>query len=442
MRFVVRAFLALILVSGVSQASFETYQQVRGLQPDGRTISVSDFTMVRDVFEFNFSSGQFHLLNDINGKTVGAVFLGQGTLNLEPVDPREIQNLRVMSRGGERFSDSFQKAMLLFADGTAEELMALGEPTAGSPSKEASDFRARSLRREKRDFRTNLHLRLAQDLINPPIGDGVFMAFVDFDDNPNSLVAVDPLGIDHTGVGSFFGVDGPEESMLVFMGDNNRGVAYLSHLKSEISKKAHRRCKRKQIVDAKHYSISTTIKPNREIIGTTTLKFAPTQRNVTLMPIQLMLPLRIQKVTLVDDGTTLPFIQEEAPDDLGSLGVEGSDAAILFPAVLTRGKDVTIRIDYQGNEVLEDAGDDNYFVGTRSFWYPNTGVFSDWATYDLEFFHPEGTNIVSIGDHIGDGLSEGRLVSRWQTTTPVSVAGFNYGRFKVVEQMTDTLQKA
>ena len=440
-RLEVLLLLLLVVGSGAASASIDDYRAIRELQPDGRVVRVSDFTLTRDVFEFSFTSGAFHLLGDVNGRTVGAIFLGEGRLRYTPVDPRERQHLKILSRGNSAttFSDTFKKAMFVFADGTGEELLAAGALEKGAPSAEARAFRQNCLKRQRKDFRTNFSLRVFQDLMNvSETAPRVFLGFIEFDDSPYSLVAVDPLGADNLWVGenAGFGVDGPEESALVFMGRNNQGFVYLSHLKEEIDTNKHLRCKRKRLVDAQHYSISTTIKPNRKVVGETTLTFKVIQRGLRVVPLRLMLPLRIQSAERVDGDVpvALDFIQEKPPTDLGSLAVEGADAALVFPEKLTRGSTVKVRLRYAGDEVLEDAGDENYYVGTRTSWYPNLGVFSDWATFDLEFFIPDHRQIVSIGEHVGDGISEGRNVSRWRSETPVQVAGFNYGKFKVMEQ--------
>nr|NIM01431.1 hypothetical protein [Acidobacteriota bacterium]NIM62449.1 hypothetical protein [Acidobacteriota bacterium]NIO59880.1 hypothetical protein [Acidobacteriota bacterium]NIQ30962.1 hypothetical protein [Acidobacteriota bacterium]NIQ86043.1 hypothetical protein [Acidobacteriota bacterium] len=428
----------LLFWTAAAHADIEDYRAIRDLRTDGRVVRVSDFTMTRDVFELTFD-GAFHLLGDVNGRTVGAVFLGDGSLSYTPLDPREQQHLQVLARreGTTGFSDTFKKAMFLFADSTGEELLAAGELATGAPSGEAQGFRENCLKRQRRDLHTNFSLRVYQDLMNvSETKPRVFLGFINFDESPHSLVAVDPLGADGLWVGenAGFGVDGPEESALVFMDPTNRGFIYLSHTRDEIESRKHFLCKRKHLVDAQHYSISTTIKPNREVVGETTITFKPKQSGLRVVPLRLMLPLRIQSVESVDGAGTVEFIQEEPPTDVGSLAVEGADAALVFSEPLKRGQEVTVRVRYAGDEVLEDAGDENYYVGTRTSWYPNVGVFSDWATYDLEFFIPDDRNIVSIGEHLGDGVSEGRNVSRWRAETPVPVAGFNYGRFKAMEQ--------
>jgi aminopeptidase N len=71
-------------------------------------------------------------------------------------------------------------------------------------------------------------------------------------------------------------------------------------------------------------------------------------------------------------------------------------------------------------------------VRARESWYPNLGVFSDPAMFDLTYRVPAGNDIVSVGKRIEDRAEGKQSVSRWKTEQPVQVAGFNYGKFKKV----------
>ena len=129
----------LVSTSSASPA-LDQYSALRAMRPDGRQIAIQDWKLNKDVFQFNFQQGLFHLMNDIDGRLVGAICIGDGDLRFSPDDPREIQNLRVMATDPEAtgFGDSFTKIMLLFADDTAEQLLAAGEVTTASPNATAT----------------------------------------------------------------------------------------------------------------------------------------------------------------------------------------------------------------------------------------------------------------------------------------------------------------
>ena len=67
----------------------DAYAALRQAGLDGRTIAVEDVTLERDVFKIRFGNGQFHLLAPVEGRTLGAVFVGDGEYSLRPATAGE-----------------------------------------------------------------------------------------------------------------------------------------------------------------------------------------------------------------------------------------------------------------------------------------------------------------------------------------------------------------
>jgi hypothetical protein len=59
-------------------AADPTYAALRGAKPDGRKIQVQNLVLERDTFRFQLDSGALHLLAPVDGRTVGALFVGRG----------------------------------------------------------------------------------------------------------------------------------------------------------------------------------------------------------------------------------------------------------------------------------------------------------------------------------------------------------------------------
>src|SRR5260370_7534973 len=73
-----------------------TYVKLRNIRVGEDTIPVKDFTLKRDAGTFLFKSGAFYLLEPVNGKITGAVFLGDAAFSLTPpiqVEPRYLSFL-------------------------------------------------------------------------------------------------------------------------------------------------------------------------------------------------------------------------------------------------------------------------------------------------------------------------------------------------------------
>src|SRR5262245_15952878 len=93
-RFCLVSVLAAVVPAVSLQAVTDpTYAALRGAKPDGRKIPVQNLLLERDAFRFQLDSGALHLLAPVEGHTVGAVFVGQGSYRLTPATPNELRQL-------------------------------------------------------------------------------------------------------------------------------------------------------------------------------------------------------------------------------------------------------------------------------------------------------------------------------------------------------------
>lgn len=132
--------LSVLLLGALSGAFAATpdpiYAALRAARPDGRTIPVHGLVLERDVFRFQFDSGAFHLLAPVDGRTVGAVFVGQGSYRLNPATEGERRHLGLVA-GDDRLevlSDGFDELVLLFGDDTAAEIALHAATQKGNPT--------------------------------------------------------------------------------------------------------------------------------------------------------------------------------------------------------------------------------------------------------------------------------------------------------------------
>src|SRR5579862_777652 len=148
-----------------------TYAALRAARPDGRVVAVHGLVLDRDVFHFELESGTVHFLEPVAGRTIGAVFLGHGTLRLSPASAAERRQLALELGEGKDFevlTDSFDELVLLFGDDTAQEIAAAAPIAKQAPDPRARQVYERWLERQRRDSQLNLQLRLLRDLLNVP----------------------------------------------------------------------------------------------------------------------------------------------------------------------------------------------------------------------------------------------------------------------------------
>jgi hypothetical protein len=431
--------LLLPIAASAAQAPDPSYAALRGARPDGRTVPVSGLTLERDAYRFQFDSGTFHFLAPVEGRTVGAVFVGHGSYRLSPATESERRQLALSSgadrNGFETLTDDFDDLVLLFADDTAQEIELHAPARKGAPDPHALGVYERYFKRQRKDFQSNFQIRLLRDVLNNPgLTSGVFMALVEGKRYSPVLAAVDPDGAEALGIGFRLG----GEDTVLFVADPNRGgLWYHCDQRAEVERK--RKSPEKRLTDALDYTVDTVVAKDEDLSGTTTVRFKTLVPKLRVLPVHLVPTLRIQESSFAlevagaePSWKPIPFIQEEEKED--------GDAAVVFPEPLAKGATVLLRLSYKGEKVLRDGGDKNYFVRARESWYPNLGVFSDPALFDLTYRVPAGNSIISVGKRIEEKTEGGQSVSRWKADHPVQVAGFNYGNFKKIDKVDETSQ--
>ena len=111
-------------------------------------------------------------------------------------------------------------------------------------------------------------------------------------------------------------------------------------------------------------------------------------------------------------------------------------SAVILPKALAAGEKYTITTTYNGKEAVSNEGNGNYFPIARENWYPNNGSSSlgEYTAYDMTFRIPKGMKIAATGSLVSDTNDGGQDVTVWKSEVPQTVAGFNFGRFKVEEE--------
>ena len=417
-------------------ATDPTYAELRAARPDGRRVAVADLVLERDVYRFQFDSGAFHFLKPVGERNVGVVFVGKGSYRLSPATENERRQLALVTGGDSTFetlTDEFDSLLLLFADDTAKEIQLQGPAVPGEPDARAEAAYERYLKIQKKDFGVNFHARVLRDLLNHPnFFSGVFMALIEGKKYSPVLAAVDPDGSEALRVGFRLG---SEDTVLVSADPNRGGLWYHAHPEGEV--KTGRFSPEKKLTDVIDYTVDTTIRGNEEVSGTTTVRFRTLQAGLRVLPLFLEEELRVEQGSYaVEAGGAEPtwaevaVIQEDEKDDGGT--------TVVFPEPLAKDSIVLLKLSYKGEDILIDGGDKNFYVGARASWYPNLGVFSDTAVYDLTYRVPAGSEIISVGKKLDEKTEGDQTVTHWKTAHPVQVAGFNYGKFKRLDKQDET----
>ena len=109
----------------VAATYMERYREVANLAPlPGKVADVNHLVLRRDAGQLILERGKLYLLSPVGGRTVGAVFEGDGRFVLTPPLPAEQAALQRYA-GAATLDDSLHEAILIFADSTLDQLHGL-----------------------------------------------------------------------------------------------------------------------------------------------------------------------------------------------------------------------------------------------------------------------------------------------------------------------------
>jgi len=395
------------------------YQQLRNIVLGSEAVSVSDFTLKRDAAHFQLNSGTVCFLAPVQGKVTGAIFVGEGRLLLTPPIPSEERSLRLLTKEAE-FSESFDHVVFRFTDSTYDELKKAGKPA--SPSACSAGLLQETQYTMRKKFHYNLDARILQDVVSPEPG-GFLVAFIHgkrYSDK--MLLAIDPHGLNDVY---------PEEIELQTYEDNKEGVWAAFHYSSEYANGKATSAQKNNVVHIEHQQLDTEIEASGHLSGKAVTTLVARTPGVKVVPFALFPTLRVKTVT-GDGGLPLNFVQEDKLLD--------PQFWVVLSKPLAPGEKYTITTTYDGKEAVTNEGGGNYFPVSREDWYPNavTGALGEYTDYDLTFRIPKNMTMAATGNLVSQTTQGDRNVSVWKGEVPLAVAGFNFGRFKVVESKLNT----
>lgn len=393
---------------------------------------VENFSLKHDVGVLTFKSGTFSFAPPVLGHTVMAVFTGEGSFHLAPVLVMESRYLEFVT-GQPEIEEPFHSVVLCFTDSTEQAIKAHAKPVDEAPQGEAAfeEFRSRVRHRGDQprsmveylfgmEQIPNVDADLLAELYAPERQS--FTAYIHGLKHPDLRFIV-------SNSGALPMLPSPEEVAVVNRdpAGTQDGIWYLSHMSTEFEHHTARSTENRRWVHAESYRIETAIGKNDHLGAVCAIKLKVLINGTRIVKFGLLPALRVTSVRF--EGKEIPYIQESRKAD-GSFYAE-------FPTGMKAGDEAELTIEYEGDKVVHNAGSGIFSVSARSSWYPTVNSFNDRCPYDLTFRVPRRYTLVSVGKlekAFRDGDEE---VTHWVASTPIAVAGFNYGDFKKLEKRDD-----
>jgi peptidase M1-like protein len=379
------------------------YVALRNLTLGNEAVSVTNFDLKRDAGTFHLHSGTVCFVPPVNGKVTGAVFTGDGNFILTPPTESERKNLKYLTKEDE-FSEKFERLVLRFTDSTYDEMKKAG--TAASGGCDAGVLKD-SQNTTRHKLRHNLEAELLGEVLSPQPRE-LFLAFIHgkrYDDK--EIYSLDP--------------NSNSDQVEFWTYDENKWGDWASFHFTE----PHPSGSVGNNIRIEHHQLDTTLEKSGALSGKATTTFVSLRDGLRVVPFDLFHTLRVQSVTV--DGQPLSFIQEDKNND--------ADFAVILPKPLAAGEKFSVTTTYSGKEAVSNEGGGNYFPIARDDWYPNNANsgLGEYASYDMTFHIPKGMKIAATGALVSQSNDGGQNVSVWKSEAPQTVAGFNFGRFKVEE---------
>jgi peptidase M1-like protein len=397
-------FVALPIAGAQSGPNSDpNYVALRNLTLGSEAVSVTNFDLKRDAGTFRLHSGTVCFVPPVNGKVTGAVFAGDGIFLLVPPTETERKSLKYLTKEDE-FNEKFERLVLRFTDSTYDEIKKAGTPASGGC--DAGVLKdSQNVTRHRMKY--NLEARILEEVLSPEPR-GLFFAFIHGKRyNGNEVYEIDP---NHN-----------SDQVDFWTYDENKWGDWASFNFSE----PHPNGSVGRTIQIDHHQLETMLEKNGALSGKATTTFVSLRNGLRVVPFSLFHTLRVQSV--MADGQALSYIQEDKNDD--------ANFAVILPKPLAAGEKFSVTTTYSGKEAVTNEGGGNYFPMARQNWYPNSvgAAFGEYASYDMTFRIPKGMKIAATGALVKESNEGGQNVSVWKSEAPQTVAGFNYGKFKVEE---------
>ncbi len=383
------------------------------LDPDA-CYRVRDLRLQRDDTSIYLTDGFLIFSKPVAGRRVVAIFTASepsddGEILMRPPNRSERLSL-TMATQSPTLDEHFRSSLMIFTDGTAEELLKSIHDGVPKPNPDMGLVLAGRLDEMVRNLCTSFQVRLVLDLLANKPEAGLFYAAFTGKTLNNMDFMYDPTL--------------PEETILGQV--SNKGVLGFDVWTSFQSRK--RRQGNAPVVEdvvMQNYRIEATLQPDLKLDVVTRVTANPHQPITGALSFELAPEMEISAVKI--DGQPAEIFRRESMR-ANLIGGRINDP---FLVVLNQpwqpGTTHELEFVHSG-KVIQPAGNNVFYVGARTNWFPSHGY--GFTNFDVTFRVPKELRVVATGD-IAEEREEGEWrIARRRTSSPVRLAGFNVGAYE------------
>ncbi len=434
MRRLLSPFLLLLLVAPCVFSQSENGKSVWPVlssptMDPSKTATTENVEILRDRVHITLVNGSIQFVKPVNGIVFGAVFHGEGRLQVDPPSSAEARQLQLFTRH-DQLSVAFSDATFSFTDGLLEDVAKQVKWKDGG----ATDDLYVKRQQEREDLGAEYLPKLFKSVMSSDQKrTGYFVADLKMKEHGWVEVRDDTTEFEEIRVGRWSDV-GPfklRDYWMIFPagGRNPRHVYDDPSARQDFL-----------VLDNQ---ITTTVAENADMSATARVTVQPRYAGERVLLFALDSNLRVSSVK-DSQGAPLEFIQpRERKDRYQSYG---DYLAVLLNQPTQTSDKLTIEFQYAGKKVVRKVGDGNY--ACESFgWYPapfqgELGVdqFAMRTNFDLTFHSPKKYKLVATGNKISESTEGKELISHWKNDIPLTVAGFAFGDYKLVSDKVGDIE--
>lgn len=379
------------------------YESLRNLRPDAaRGANVEGVTLERDAATFELVRGTIHLLEEVDGRTIGAVFSGEGHFRVTVPDPVERAHLVRTFETPDDPAMTFENAVFLFTDFTLSELEQGVTWGPLEPSGAAKDEVE-----EARQYLTDGDGWVDRTVTLPVLngGPGFFYAHFSEDRGDPLIFAVDP----HQA----------EEISLWRRTERGKRRSLMARFHRQVDYTTGRSLPQEalDLVKIHGYDIETEIEGGLDLTGRAAASMSRMQAGFDWVPFSLYSDLDVDSIRW-GDGSPVAYYR---PDDSSDLWVDVSS----LPA-----ETADLVFHYSG-DMMDRPQDLWVQIASHTTWYP-VYTFGREIPYRLTFHTDDDYVLTTVGMRVEHRTEDDRVTSVYETP-PIRNVTFNIGDFDALE---------
>ena len=415
-------FVTIRLLHAGAAADLVRQIQQASLDPE-ECYRLSDLNFSKEDIKVYLTSGYLIFAKPIAGIRPGAVFVvsaegGDGEVLLMPPVRSERLSLANFTESP-NLEEHFKAVVMIFTDGTGNDLLARIQ--ANSAPKQLPEM-GNILRDQWNPVFLNLadsfETKLVYDLLTRDPKFGMFYMAVSGANLGNFDVLYDA---------------GAHEQILAGKLAYRENRTYFDTWTSFRSRSARNSATASgPFMALDNFRIEATIDPDLKTKAVTRVTLTPKENLGRAIPFNISSNMRVTEARI--DGQPVEVFQHESLRSNLIASTGNQQLLLVAENALDPSKPHEIEVHHEGDVILK-AGADVYFIASRGNWYPRLGI--ELANYDLTFRYPKSLTLVATGTAVEDRVEDNWRVTRYKTSTPVRLVGFNLGNFQTLSLKRD-----